>query len=99
MSGTAKSSQGQALTFTMPAGSFVSVLHYIAPLKAAQVQRHDATFQFTIPAGSNLAGTKVTVKVHDGGYGARHDAYAAGVTGTTLTPYPIIGGPGITVRA
>lgn len=99
VSGTAKSSQGQALTFTMPAGSFVSVLHYIAPLKAAQVQRHDATFQFTIPAGSNLAGTKVTVKVHDGGYGARHDAYAAGVTGTTLTPYPIIGGPGITVRA
>jgi hypothetical protein len=26
------------------------VLHYIAPVQAAQVQRHDATFQFTIPA-------------------------------------------------
>jgi hypothetical protein len=64
------------------------------------VQRHDATFQFTIPASvPGLAGTRVTVKVHDGGYGARHDAYAAGVTGTTLTPYPIIGGPGITVHA
>ena len=100
VSGTAESSQHQALTFTMPAGSFASVLHYIAPIRSAQVQRHDATFQFTIPASvPGLAGTKVTVKVHDGGYGARHDAYRAGVTGTMLTPYPIIGGPGITVHA
>jgi hypothetical protein len=100
VSGTAKSSQSQALTFTMPAGSFVSVLHYIAPLKAVDVQGHNASFQFTIPASvPGLAGTKVTVKVHDGGYGARHDTYRAGVTGTTLTPYPIIGGPGITVHA
>ena len=74
------------------------MLHYIAPIKSATVKRHDATFQFTIPAGSNLAGTKVTVKVHDGGYGARHDTYAHGVTGTQLSPYPIIGGPGVTVR-
>ena len=98
VSGIARSSTGQALTFTMPAGSFTSVLHYIAPIKSATVKRHDATFQFTIPAGSNLAGTRVTVKVHDGGYGARHDTYAHGVTGTQLTPYPIIGGPGVTVR-
>ena len=40
----------------------------------------------------------MTVKVHDGGYGARHDTYAHGVTGTQLSPYPIIGGPGVTVR-
>ncbi len=101
VSGTARSSSGQALTFTMPAGSFAPVLHYIAPVKSARVNGHNATFQFTIPASaasSGLAGTKVTVKVHDGGYGARHDTYAAGVTGTALTPYPIIGGPGITVR-
>jgi hypothetical protein len=98
VSGTAQSSQGQALTFTMPAGSFVSVLHYIAPVQAAQVQRHDATFRFTIPASvPGLAGTSVTVKVHDGGPGRAHDTYAHGVTGTPLSPYPIIGGPGITV--
>ena len=98
VSGTAESTQGQALTFTMPAGSFVSVLHYVAPIQADQIQRHDATFRFTIPASvPGLAGTSVTVKVHDGGPGPAHDAYAHGVTGTQLSPYPIIGGPGITV--
>jgi hypothetical protein len=100
VSGTAESSQGQALTFTLPAGSFASVLHYVAPIRSAQVQRRNATFQFTIPASvPGLAGTKITVKVHDGGFGRAHDTYAAGVTGTTLTSYPIIGGPGIYVHA
>ena len=67
MTGTATSSTGQALTFTMPAGTFASVLHYVAPIRSDQIQRHDATFQFTIPARvAGLAGTKVTVKVHDG---------------------------------
>jgi hypothetical protein len=98
-SGTALSSTGQKLTFAMPAGTFVSVLHYIAPVSTVQVQGHDATFQFIIPASvPGLAGTRVTVKVHDGGPGALHDTYAAGVTGTLLTPYPIIGGPGVTVK-
>ncbi len=98
VSGTAKSSQGQALTFTMPAGSFASVLHYVAPIRSDQIGRHDATFQFTIPSSvAGLAGTKVTVKVHDGGRGTRHDTYAHGVTGTLLSPYPIIGGPGVSV--
>ena len=97
--GVARSSTQQALEFTMPAGSFASVLHYIAPIQSAQVQRHDATFKFTIPARvAGLAGTRVTVKVHDGGFGPRHDRYAHGVTGTQVNPYPIIGGPGITVR-
>lgn len=97
VSGVARSSTGQFLTFAMPAGSFASVLHYIAPIKSANVQRHDATFRFTIPASvPGLAGTPVTVKVHDGGRGPAHDTYAHGVTGTTLTPYPIIGGPGVT---
>ncbi len=41
---------------------------------------------------------KVTVKVHDGGPGRAHDTYAHGVTGTHLSPYPIIGGPGVTMR-
>ena len=99
VTGTATSSTGQALTFTMPAGTFASVLHYVAPIRSDQIQRHDATFQFTIPARvAGLAGTKVTVKVHDGGFGRVHDRYAHGVTGTQLTPYPIIGGPGVTVR-
>jgi hypothetical protein len=99
VNGIARSSTKQALTFTMPAGSFASVLHYVAPIQSAHVQRHDATFKFTIPAGvAGLAGTRVTVKVHDGGFGPRHDRYAHGVTGTRLSPYPIIGGRGITVR-
>ena len=99
VSGTAKSSTGQVLTFTMPAGTFASVLHYIAPIRSDQIRGHDATFQFTIPRNvAGLAGTKVTVKVHDGGFGRVHDRYAAGVTGTPLQPYPIIGGPGVTVR-
>jgi len=98
VSGVAESSTGQSLTFTMPAGSFVSVLHYVAPIKWDNVQRHDATFRFTIPASvPGLAGTSVTVKVHDGGRGPANDTYAHGVTGTTLTPYPIIGGPGVTI--
>jgi hypothetical protein len=99
VSGTAKSNQAQALTFTMPAGSFASVLHYVAPIRSDQIGRHDATFKFVIPAKvAGLGGTKVTVKVHDGGWGARHDRYAHGVTGTVLTPYPILGGPGVTIR-
>ena len=99
VSGTAKSNQAQALTFTMPPGSFASVLHYVAPIRSDQIGRHDATFKFTIPAKvAGLGGTKVTVKVHDGGWGARHDRYAHGVTGTVLTPYPILGGPGVTIR-
>ena len=99
VTGTATSSTGQAFTFTMPAGTFASVLHYVAPIRSDQIQRHDATFKFTIPAAvPGLAGAKVTVKVHDGGFGRAHDRYAHGVTGTQLTPYPIIGGRSITVR-
>jgi hypothetical protein len=40
----------------------------------------------------------VTVTVHDGGRGPADETYAAGITGTRLSPYPIIVGPGITVR-
>jgi hypothetical protein len=99
-SGTAKSSDNQTLSWTMPAGSFVSVLHYIAPIASAKVQphAHNATFRFTIPASvPGLAGTSVTVKVHDGGHGIAHDTYAQGVTGGPPTGYPIIGGPGINI--
>jgi hypothetical protein len=99
VSGMAKSSTGQALTFTMPAGTFISVLHYVAPVTSVQVKGHDATFRFTIPAKvPGLAGTKITVKIHDGGPGRAHDTYAHGVTGTPLSLYPIIGGPGVTVK-
>lgn len=100
VTGTARSSQGQDLTFTMPIGAFVSVLHYHAPIQSDQIGRHDATFRFTIPRGepAGLAGVKVTVKVHDGGWGRAHDTYAHGVTGTPLSRYPITGGPGVTVR-
>jgi hypothetical protein len=99
-SGTATSSQGQALTWTEGPGAFASVLHYVAPVSSVHVKTgHNATFQFTIPANvAGLAGTKVTVTVHDGGRGAAHDTYAHGVTGGAQTAYPIIGGPGITVQ-
>jgi hypothetical protein len=77
--------------------SLTTIRSHIAPVKSANVERHDSTFRFTIPASvPGLAGTPVTVKVHDGGPGPAHDTYAHGVTGTTLTPYPIIGGPGVT---
>jgi hypothetical protein len=36
--------------------------------------------------------------VHDGGRGPADDTCAAGITGAQLSPYPIIGGSGITVR-
>lgn len=99
VTGTARSSQGQDLTFAMPIGTFVSVLHYHAPIQSDRIGRHDATFQFTIPRYvGGLAGVKVTVKVHDGGWGRWGDTYAHGVTGTPLSQYPIIGGPGVTVR-
>jgi len=98
VAGLAKSSTGQVMPFVMDQGSFASVLHYVAPIKAAQVQRHDASFTFTIPAKvAGLAGTKVTVKVHDGGWGAKHDTYRHGVTGGQLAQYPIIGGPGVSI--
>jgi hypothetical protein len=88
----------QLMTFAMPAGTFTPVLHYTARVQSAQISRHDATFRFTIPAGNaGLGGTRVTVRVHDGGWGPARDRYAHG-TGTVLQPYPIIGGPGVTVR-
>ena len=100
--GTAKDSAGQALTWHMPAGAFMSVLSYHARIQSAQIQPRwhggNATFGFTIPkAGGSLAGTRVTVKVHDGGRGYAHDTYAHGVTGNPVTKYQIIGGPGITI--
>ena len=99
VSGTARSSTGQALTFTLPARVVRLGVALHSTVQSAQVKGHDATFRFTIPASvPGLAGTKVTVKVRDGGFGARHDTYTAGITGTKLSPYPIIGGPGITVR-
>jgi len=100
VTGTARSSQGQDLTFTMPIGAFASVLHYHAAIQSDQIGRHDATFRFTIPRDvAGLAGTKVTVKVHDGGrWGRWSDTYAHGVTGGALQNYPILSGPGVTIR-
>ena len=99
VSGTAKAvNPAQDLTFTMPAGTFASVLHYIAPIKADQIRGRDVAFQFVIPkTAPDLAGITVFVRAHDGGWGPRHDRYAEG-TGIPLQPYPIIGGPGVTVR-
>lgn len=93
VSGTATSSTGQVMSFTWAAGSVQRVLHYAAPVRDVKVGRHDASFAFTIPAKvPGLAGVKVTVKVHDGGWGAKHDTYSHGVTGGAQTAYPIEAG-------
>jgi hypothetical protein len=93
-SGTATSSQGQALTWSMGAKTFSSVLNYKAPVQAKVTSKKDATISWTIPAKvAGLAGTKVTVTLHDGGRGAKHDTYKQG-----SAAYPIIGGPGVTIQ-
>lgn len=87
VSGTAESSQDQALTFAMPAGSFPSVLSYTAKVQSEKVQGHNATFTFTIPRHEgSLTGVKVTVKVHDGGRLSRDTYVANGVR------YPVLAG-------
>jgi hypothetical protein len=43
------------------------VFHYVAPMASVSVNGSNATFSFYIPAGVPLAGTLVTVQVHDGG--------------------------------
>jgi len=94
--GTAVSntSPPQALAWTMPAGSFFSVLSYSARVQSDQIAGRNATFTFTIPNSvPGLAGIKVTDKVHDGGFGPRHDRFAQ-----DSVLEQIVGGPGITVR-
>ena len=95
-SGTMTSSLNQAgLTWTMPAGSFSEVLHYVAPVSSASVDTaaRSTVLAFTIPASvPGLAGTLVTVSAHDGGPGFASDTYAH-----NGTSYPVIGGPGISV--
>lgn len=86
---------GQALTWTMPAGSFFSVLHYTAPISSVNlnVRAHTVSFSFTVPARAGLGtGIKVTMTAHDGGWGARHDTFAQGGVRE-----PIVGGAGVTV--
>jgi hypothetical protein len=102
-SGTAMSSTSQALTWKMGAGSFVSVLHFTAPVQSAHVNTsaRNATFRFTVPVSvPGLGGTSVTVWVHDGNLpGNGGDTYAHGVTSYPPAPtnYPVIGGPGISI--
>jgi hypothetical protein len=84
-SGTAESSTGQALTFTLP--GFQTVLSYSAPISSATVRGHRATFSFTIPSRVvGLAGIEVTVNVYDGRRLWR-DTYAA-----NGIQYPILAG-------
>ena len=101
MSGT--ETGGSTGTWSSPAASAFEVLSYTAPVTCAivddTVTPGTATFGFTIPAGTPLAGTAVVVNVTDGGSpGAGNDTWAHGVdnapgacTGST-TPYTITGG-------
>jgi len=95
--GTATTSDNQALTWQMPAKAWFSVLHYIAPIKSDSIQpwKHggNATFRYVIPASSpDLAGTKVTMIVHDGGPGHARDTLKFGANGGPASLYPILAG-------
>jgi hypothetical protein len=95
-SGTAKGSDGQALTWTMPAKSFGEVMQFTTRVTSDKVNvgtRTD-TFTWTVPASApaGIAGLKVTVKVHEGRHGLASDTYAHGVTGGPLSGYPIEAG-------
>jgi hypothetical protein len=62
----------QNLTWTLPAGAFASVLHYIAPVQSdtITVKGQNATVTFKVPAGVPFAGTPVTWQIHNGGAAA-----------------------------
>lgn len=99
VSGTAVDSNGLKLPFTMPAGSAFRVLSYHANVMGTVIRGHNARFEFTIPAAepAGLAGLKIVVKVHDGGFpGWKADTYGHGVATSwcngTVTYYPITSG-------
>jgi hypothetical protein len=103
-SGTAKGSDGQNLTWTMPAGAFVQVLHIKAPVSHVKVNlgARNASFRWTVPASgpfavpAPLGGTIVVSQVHDGNLpGNGGDTYSHGVLGGAQQNYPVTGGPGI----
>ena len=78
------SGDGNMLTFTMPTGSAFEALRYTAPVASAVVYRHgNATFGYTIPKG--LAGLHIVVKLHDGGFGFKHDTFGFGVATSRST--------------
>ena len=82
VSGTATDIRGNTLTFTMEKGSAFEVLRYTAPVAWAVVYRHgNASFGYTIPKWlpKGLAGLHIVVKMHDGGFGFKHDAFGFGV--------------------
>jgi hypothetical protein len=83
VSGTATAANpAQSLTFTMPQHSAFQVLRYTAPVTAASIKGHDATFWYTTPRYGMpwwLAGKHVMCKVHDGGPGFVKDTYASSV--------------------
>ena len=79
---TATDIRGNTLKFTMDKGSAFEVLRYTAPVAWASVYRHgNATFGYTIPKWlpKGLAGLHIVVKVHDGGFGFKHDTFGFGV--------------------
>lgn len=89
-SGTFKDSAGTTGTWSLPAGSFQTVLNFTAKVQrdAIQVRPRTAEFTFAIPAGHALAGTSVTAQVR----GGNHPAWSHEVTGSTPASYPVEGG-------
>lgn len=89
LSGTVSSpTNGQSGTWASPAGTAFEVFSFTAAVTSATVAGSSATFGFTIPAGTPLAGVPVVVSVTDGGTpGTAGDTWAH--NGTT---YPITGG-------
>lgn len=97
MSGSATTSDAQSATWTLSPSIAHEVLSYTATVTCAVIGGTDATFGFTIPAGTPLAGTQVVVMVHDGGTpGTNGDTWSHGL-GTCAAPggqvnYPITAG-------
>ena len=91
--GTATSSASQALTWSLPAGTFQRVLHYVAPVTHASIHvpAQNAAVSFTIPAGHPFAGTDVDWSMHNGGSPAL-DTWAQGVFHGPQTAEPVEAG-------
>jgi hypothetical protein len=83
VSGTWSDSLGRVDAFTTSAGTNVQVFHYVAPVTAASVTSPNANFTYTIPVGSDLAGTSITVYVTDNGTPGTKDSF-----GYTINPNP-----------
>ena len=95
VSGKARGSDGQNLTWTMPAGSFGEVMQFTTRVTSdkVNVRTRTDTFTWTVPASApaGVAGLKVTSVVHEG-HTQAGDTYKHGVLPGPLSNYPVLAG-------